>query len=86
MKAEVRSVQGDGLDDAEDAIKINEEDMVRQDFALFNGEDSKMEETLPEVTENAPKADTECQEVVTDTGHRTKAGSSACMRSLRRGT
>jgi hypothetical protein len=29
-------VQGDGLDDAEEAIKINEVDMVRQDFACIS--------------------------------------------------
>jgi hypothetical protein len=68
MKAEVCFVQGDGLDDAEDAIKINEEDMVRQDFALINWEDSKTEKTLPEATENVLKADAECQEAVIDKG------------------
>jgi hypothetical protein len=59
MKAEVCFVQGDGLDDAEDTIEINDEDMVRQDFALINCKDSKTEETLPEITENVLKADTE---------------------------
>jgi hypothetical protein len=33
MKAETRQVQGDGLDDTKEAIEINEEDVVRQDFA-----------------------------------------------------
>jgi hypothetical protein len=68
IKAEACFVQGDGLDEAEDAIEINEEDMVREDFALINWEDSKTEETLPEVTEKVLKADADCQEAVIDTG------------------
>jgi hypothetical protein len=57
-----------GLDEAEDAIEINEEDMVREDFGLINWEDSKTEEALPEVTENVLKAEADCQEAVMDTG------------------
>ena len=34
MKAEIRFVQSDVLDDAKEAIEINKEDLVRQDFAL----------------------------------------------------
>jgi hypothetical protein len=60
MKAGVCFVQGDGLDEAEDAIEINEEDMVREDFALINWEDSKTEEALPEVTEKVLKAEADC--------------------------
>jgi hypothetical protein len=41
MKAGTWFVHGDGLDEAEDPIEINEEDMVREDFALINWEDSK---------------------------------------------
>jgi hypothetical protein len=36
MKAEMHFVQGDGLDDAKEAIEINEVDVVRQDFALIS--------------------------------------------------
>jgi hypothetical protein len=36
IKAEIRLVQGDGLDDAKEAIKNNEENVVRQDFACKN--------------------------------------------------
>jgi hypothetical protein len=36
MKAEIHFVQGDGLDDAKEAIVINEEDMVRQNFACIS--------------------------------------------------
>ena len=68
MKAGTCFVHGDGLNEAEDAIEINEEDMVRKDFALINWEDSKTEEALPEVTEKVLKADADCQEAVIDTG------------------
>ena len=36
MKAETCLVQGDGLHDAKEAIEINEEGVVRQDFARIS--------------------------------------------------
>jgi hypothetical protein len=34
VKAEIRCVQSDALDDAKEAIESNKEDVVRQDLAL----------------------------------------------------
>jgi hypothetical protein len=68
MKAGTCFVHGDGLDEAEDPIMTNEQDMVREDFALINWEDSKTEEALPEVTEKVLKTEADCQEAVIDTG------------------
>ena len=65
----VRFVKGDGLEEAsKDTVEIDEEEIVKQDFALINWEDAKKEETLFLVTENVLKAGTEFQEVVIDTG------------------
>jgi hypothetical protein len=36
MKAEIRLVQGDGLDDTKEAIESKEEDVVRQEFACIS--------------------------------------------------
>ena len=57
----VRFIKGLGFDDSEDTVEINEEEIVKQDFALINWEDAKKEETLSLVTENVLKADTELQ-------------------------
>jgi hypothetical protein len=68
MKAGTCFDHGDGLDEVEDLLDINEEDMVREDFALINWEDSKTEEALPEVIEKVLTAEADCQVAVIDRG------------------
>jgi hypothetical protein len=85
MKAGACFVHGDGLDEAEDAIAINEEDMVGEDFALINWEDSKTEEALPEVTEKVLKAEADCQEAVIDRECTSDMSGKACWKKFKAG-
>ena len=65
----VRFIKEDGLEaPSKDTVEIDEEEIVKQDFALINWVDGKKEETLSLVTENVLKARTEFPEVVIDTG------------------
>jgi hypothetical protein len=78
MKAEIRFVQSDILDDTKEAIEINKEDVVRHDFAIISSKaENKELDLLGEKSYGVKDKDDDAEEEA-----KTKVGTSAEQKSL----